>query len=518
MRARSALRVVLGDQLTRGLSALDGLDKRTDTVLLAEVMGECTYVPHHPKKIALILSAMRHFAAALAAEGVRVRYVRLDDPANTGSLSGEVARAVNALRPGTIVATEPGEWRVLQAMRTWEDAKGVAVTIRHDTRFVASRADFAAWAGGRKSLRMEFFYREMRRRTGLLMDQGEPAGGAWNFDSENRKRLPKGTRIPLPPSFEPDTITMEVLRLVAERFGTNFGTLAGFSFPVTPAEAEAGLAAFVRDRLPLFGDYQDAMARGEPTLFHSLISTSLNIGLLDPLAICRAAEEAWRKGRAPLNAVEGFIRQVIGWREYVRGLYWLKMPGYAALNELGADRALPAFYWGGDSGMACMDAAISQTREHAYAHHIQRLMVTGNFALIAGIDPAAINEWYLAVYADAFEWVELPNTHGMAIHADGGIMASKPYAASGKYIDRMSDYCGACRFSVAEAIGPRACPFNALYWDFLARHRPRFEANPRMAQMYRTMDRMNPEKVAAMRCQAGQFLDRVAPRLEGRAA
>jgi deoxyribodipyrimidine photolyase-related protein len=518
MSRTGALRVVLGDQLTRSLSALTGLDTAADTVLMAEVMGECAYVPHHPKKIALILSAMRHFAAALEAEGVRVRYIRLDDPANTGTLTGEVARAAASLRPAAIIATEPGEWRVREAMQGWERETGVVVTIRDDTRFIASRADFAAWAEGRKSLRMEFFYREMRRRTGLLMDGAEPAGGAWNFDAENRKRLPKGTRIPTPPRFAPDAITEGVLRLVAERFPTNFGSLAGFSFPVTPAEAEASLAAFLRERLPQFGDYQDAMAKGEPTLFHALISTSLNIGLLDPLAVCRAAEVEWRKGRAPLNAVEGFVRQVIGWREYVRGLYWLKMPNYATLNALGADRALPDFYWGGDSGMACMDAAIGQTREHAYAHHIQRLMVTGNFALLAGIDPAAINEWYLAVYADAFEWVELPNTHGMAIHADGGIMASKPYAASGKYIDRMSDYCGSCRHSVAEATGPRACPFNALYWDFLARHRSRFEANPRMAQMYRTMDRMSPDKVAAMRRQAGEFLDRVAPRLKENAA
>jgi len=512
------LRVVLGDQLSRGLSALAGLDTSADTVLMAEVMGECTYVPHHPKKIALVLAAMRHFAEALAADGVRVRYVRLDDPANTGTLAGEVARAAAALAPAALVATEPGEWRVLEDMRGWEVETGVPVEIREDSRFLCRRADFAAWAEGRKTLRMEFFYREMRRRTGLLMEGGEPVGGAWNLDAENRKRLPAGLAVPKPPRFAPDAVTTEVLDLVASRFASNFGTLGGFSLPVTAAEAEAGLEAFLRQRLPSFGDYQDAMAEGEPFLFHSLISTSLNLGLLDPLDVCRRAEAEWRAGRAPLNAVEGFIRQIIGWREYVRGLYWLKMPGYAALNALGADRALPGFYWSGDSGMACIDAVVRQTRDEAYAHHIQRLMVTGNFALLAGIDPAAVNEWYLAVYADAFEWVELPNTHGMAIHADGGIMASKPYAASGRYIDRMSDYCGRCRHDVREATGPRACPFNALYWDFLARNRARFEANPRMAQMYRTMDRMSPAKVAAMRAQATAFLDRVAPRLTSRAA
>lgn len=516
--AGGTLRVVLGDQLTRGLSALDGLDPSSDTVLMAEVMGECSYVPHHKAKIALVLSAMRHHAAALEAEGVRVDYVRLDDPANTGTLSGEVARAARRHRPDRIVATEPGEWRVLEAMRGWESETGLALDIRPDRRFIASRKDFAAWAEGRKSLRMEFFYREMRRRTGLLMDGGEPAGGAWNFDAENRKALPKGLRIPDPPRFAPDAITREVIALVSERFGGNFGALEAFNFPVSIGEAQAARDAFIRDRLPSFGDYQDAMAEGEAFLFHSLLSTSLNLGLLDPLELCRAAEAAWREGRAPLNAVEGFIRQVIGWREYVRGLYWHLMPRYATLNALGADRTLPGFYWTADSGMACIDAVVSQTRDHAYAHHIQRLMVTGNFALLAGIDPDEINAWYLAVYADAFEWVELPNTHGMAIHADGGIMASKPYAASGKYIDRMSDHCRSCRHDVRQATGPQACPFNALYWNFLARHRDRFEGNPRMAQMYRTMDRMDAGKVAAMRRQAEAFLDRVAPRRAGRAA
>ena len=516
--AGGTLRVVLGDQLTRGLSALDGLDPATDTVLMAEVMGECSYVPHHKAKIALVLSAMRHHASLLEAEGIMVDYIRLDDRENTGTLTGEVARAARRHRPARIVATEPGEWRVLEAMRGWEGETGLAVEIRPDRRFIASREEFAAWARGRKTLRMEFFYREMRRRTGLLMEGGKPVGGAWNFDAENRKRLPKGLAIPKPPRFAPDAVTREVLALVEDRFAGNFGALDAFTYPVSIGEAEAARTAFIRDRLPSFGDYQDAMAEGEGTLFHSLLSACLNLGLLDPLDLCRDAEQAWRDGHAPLNAAEGFIRQILGWREYVRGLYWHLMPRYATLNALGADRSLPGFYWSADSGMRCIDAVVAQTRDTAYAHHIQRLMVTGNFALLAGIDPAEINAWYLAVYADAFEWVELPNTHGMAIHADGGIMASKPYAASGRYIDRMSDHCRACSYDVGCATGPRACPFNALYWDFLARHRGRFEGNPRMTQMYRTLDRMDPEKVAAMRREAGAFLDRVAPRREGRAA
>ncbi|WP_439580119.1 cryptochrome/photolyase family protein [Elioraea sp.] len=506
------LRVVLGDQCSCALSALADLDPARDVVLMAEVMGECTYVRHHRQKIALVLSAMRHFARALAARGVRVDYVRLDDAGNTGTLRGEVVRAVRRHGAARIVATEPGEFRPREDMRGWGEAAGVPVEIREDTRFICSLADFAAWAEGRRALRMEYFYREMRRRTGLLMEGKEPAGGQWNFDAENRKRLPDDVHPPAPFRVEPDAMTREVLDLVAARFPGHWGGLDGFAWPVSATDAEAALDRFIAERLKHFGDYQDAMAEGEATLFHSLLSTSLNLGLLLPLEVCRRAEAAWRAGQAPLNAVEGFIRQILGWREYVRGLYWLKMPEYARLNALGADRSLPAFYWTAESGMACVDAVVRQTRDLAYAHHIQRLMVTGNFALLAGIDPIEVNDWYLCVYADAFEWVELPNTHGMALHADGGVMASKPYAASGKYIDRMSDHCRHCRHDVRESVGESACPFNALYWDFLARHRARFATNPRMAQMYRTLDRMDAAKVAAMRRHATAFLDRIAPR------
>jgi deoxyribodipyrimidine photolyase-related protein len=501
-----ALRVVLGDQCSRTLSALNGLAPG-DTVLMAEVMGECSYVPHHPQKILLVLSAMRHFCAALRARGVAVRYVALDDPQNTGTLGGEVLRAVQALAPERIIATEPGEWRVLAEMEGWGGAAGVPCEIREDGRFLCTLGRFRRWAEGRKQLRMEFFYREMRRESGLLVTpDGEPEGGAWNFDAENRKRLPSGVVPPAPPRFAPDAITQEVMALVAARFGHHFGTLDSFNWPVTAKQARAALDAFVAQRLPLFGDYQDAMATAQPTLFHALVSTSLNAGLLLPREACEAAEQAYREGRAPLNAVEGFVRQILGWREYVRGLYWLKMPGYAALNALGADQPLPDFYWGAPTTMNCMAQAIGQTRDLAYAHHIQRLMVTGNFALLAGIAPEAINAWYLAVYADAYEWVELPNTHGMATYADGGIMASKPYAASGAYINRMSDYCGGCAHDVKDATGERACPFNYLYWDFVARHAERFSGNPRMAMPLNNLRKMDAQKLAAMRAKAAAFL------------
>ncbi len=513
MSKTATLRVVLGDQLTPGLSALEGLDPKRDRVLMMEVLAECTYVPHHPQKIILILSAMRHFARALEARGVKVDYIRLDDPANTQSFAGEVARAVARHRPERIIATHPGEWRVLQDMEAWEKALGLPVEILPDHRFICDLPRFRAWAKGRKQYRMEFFYREMRRETGLLMEGDEPAGGAWNYDAENRASLPASVTPPAAPRFAPDEITRDVIALVNTRFGAHFGTAESFAWPVTARDAEAALHAFIQDRLPRFGDYQDAMAAGQPFLFHSLISTSLNIGLLDPLAICRAAEQAWRDGSAPLNAVEGFIRQIIGWREYVRGLYWLLMPGYAEGNALSAKRPLPAFYWGAETSMRCMSQAVGQTRDHAYAHHIQRLMITGNFALIAGLDPNEVNRWYLAVYADAFDWVELPNTHGMALYADGGVMASKPYAASAAYINRMGDYCRGCAHDAKDAVGPRACPFNFLYWDFIARHAEDFARNPRMAMPVMGLRKLKPEKLAAMRAKAQAFLD--GPEMRG---
>ncbi len=501
--AVDTLRVVLGDQLSHSLSALSDLDPRRDVVLMAEVMQECSYVPHHLKKIVLVLSAMRHFAQALTAEGVAVRYVRLDDAANTQSLGGEVRRAIAELKPRQVVATEPGEYRILADMRAWTEA----IEIRSDTRFAASIADFRRWANGRRELRLEFFYRDMRRRTGLLMTpDGQPDGDRWNFDAENRKRLPANLPVPALPRFPPDTTTATVIELVRQRFTNGFGELDDFHFPVTAKDARAALADFITHRLPGFGDWQDAMRAAAPTLFHAVLSPALNIGLLDPLDTCRAVEAAYRHGAVALNAVEGFIRQIIGWREFMRGIYWLKMPRYSTLNALDATRALPEFYWNGVTDMACVHHVVRQTRRDAYAHHIQRLMVTGNFALLAGLHPDAVDEWYMAVYADAYQWVEMPNTRGMALFADGGIVGSKPYAASGAYINRMSDYCGGCALDVKQATGPKACPFNFLYWDFIARHASRFAANPRMAMPLRNWQRMTPQRRDAIRLRAAEFL------------
>jgi deoxyribodipyrimidine photolyase-related protein len=494
------LRVILGDQLSLQVPALAGLAAE-DTVLMAEVMGECIYVPHHPQKIVLVLSAMRHFAADLQARGVQVRYVRLDDPDNTGTLTGEVARAVRETGARRVIVTGPGEYRVREEVRRWP-----GVDILEDDRFCAPPGFFARWARGKTTLRMEFFYREMRRLHGILMDGDQPADGAWNYDSENRKRMPASVQPPAALRFAPDTITRAVMALVAAQFPTHYGGIDGFDYPVTRAQAVAGFQDFLAHRLAGFGDWQDAMAAGTPSMFHSLVSAPLNLGLLDPLELCRAAESEYRAGRAKLNAVEGFVRQILGWREFVRGLYWREMPGYATRNALDAHRKLPEFYWTGDTKMRCMADAIGQTMRLAYAHHIQRLMITGNFALLAGIDPDAVDQWYLAVYADAYEWVEMPNVRGMALYADGGIVGSKPYAASGAYINRMSDYCGGCAYDVKESTGPRACPFNALYWDFIARHAQRFAGNPRMAMPVRSWANMAPARQSALRTRAAEIL------------
>ena len=479
--------LVLGDQLTLALSALAAGDSARDVVVMAEVMGEGTHVPHHPQKIALILTAMRKFAVALRGQGWRVLYSALDDPDNRQTLAGEILRRAAETGASEVIATRPGAWRVIGML----DDLPLRVTQLPDDRFLCSQDWFDRWASGRKVMRMEHFYREMRRRTGFLMDGDQPAGGRWNHDHDNRKPAKPDLLRPRPLRFAPDATTEGVLQLVEARFPSHFGHLRPFGWATDRAGALQALDHFITHSLPRFGDEQDAMLHDDPTLSHSLLSPYLNLGLLSPREVCERAEAAYRAGKIPIAAAEGFIRQIIGWREFMRGIYLHQGPAYEQVNALGHTRPLPPVYWGAPTRMACMSAAVTQTRDMAYAHHIQRLMVTGNFALLAGVDPAQVHEWYLSVYIDAIEWVEVPNTLGMSQFADGGIVGSKPYVSSGAYIDRMSDYCGTCTYKVKQRTGPDACPFNPLYWHFLTRHRDRFQGNPRMAQMYRTWDRMD---------------------------
>ena len=505
----NTLRLILGDQLSNSISSLRGCDVSRDIIFMCEVWDEATHVKHHKKKIAFLFSAMRHFSEELRRGKYEVEYTQIDDPDNAGSFRGEIERMFKKHAIERIVVTHPGEYRVLSDIQQWQSDFGLPVEIRADDRFLCSPEEFGNWSKGRKQLRMEYFYREMRKKFNILMLEGEPVGGQWNYDSENRKPPKSGLHVPPPFLGKVDSITLNVMQSVAERFGNHFGDLEPFYFAVTRQDALQVLDLFIEERLGSFGDFQDAMIEGEPWMFHSHISFYLNCGLLLPLECARAAEAAYESGKAPLNAVEGFIRQIIGWREYVRGVYWLNMPGYAQKNYFQARRKLPDFFWTGKTSMNCLHQCVSETRQNAYAHHIQRLMVLGNFALLAGIDPKDVNEWFLIVFADAYEWVELPNVSGMVLFADGGLLASKPYAAGGNYINKMSNYCRGCSFKVASKNGPDACPFNYLYWDFLERNRSKLRSNPRVGMMYRTYDRMSNEKKNAIREDSRSFLNAI---------
>jgi deoxyribodipyrimidine photolyase-related protein len=495
--------VVLGDQLDRNASVFAGFDPAQDAVWMAEVAEESTHVWSHVARIALFLSAMRHFRDELRGRGLTVHYRELDAQPE-GTLAGALAADLALLPPRRVVLVQAGDWRVEQDLRAAVAAAGVEWAQRIDTHFYATPEEFAAWAKGRKELRQEYFYRLLRKRERVLMDGGQPIGGQWNYDADNRGSFDRRGpgMLPAPRQFAPDATTRAVIDVVRTRFAGHPGSLDAFDWPVTPADAEAALDDFIAHRLPLFGTYQDAIWAGEPWLYHARIAAALNLKLLDPRRAVDAAVAAYHAGRAPLAAVEGFVRQILGWREYVRGLYWLRMPAFADDNALGADQPLPAFYWSGDTEMNCLRDAIGQTLRLGYAHHIQRLMVTGLFALLLGVRPREVHAWYLAVYVDAVEWVELPNVLGMSQYADGGYMVSKPYCASGKYIQRMSNYCTGCRYKPDRATGDEACPFTTLYWDFLARHRERFARHPRTALQWKNLERLDPAELAKIRSAA----------------
>ena len=501
--------LVLGDQLDPHSTALAAATRAGAVVLMIESAAEATHAWSHKQRIAVFLAAMRHHAAALRDAGWTVDYQALE--AGHASLGAGLADAIRRHRPARVRMVEAGEWRVQAMIESACAAAGVALQVHDDAHFYCRREDFARWARGRKQLVMEFFYRDMRKRFDVLMTGDRPAGGEWNFDKSNRGSFGRngpGT-VPAPRRFAPDEITTDVLREVEARFAAHPGSLEAFGWPVTPAQAEAALEDFVAQRLPLFGRYQDAMWQGEPWLYHAHLAAAMNLKLLDPRRAVAAALEAWRSGHAPLEAVEGFVRQVLGWREFIRGVYWLNMPGYAEGNHFAHHRPLPGFFWDADTELNCLKQCFGDTLANGYAHHIQRLMVIGNFALLAGLDPRAVCDWFLGIYVDAVEWVELPNTLGMALHADGGIVGTKPYVASGAYIKRMSNYCAGCRYDPGKRSGAGACPFNLLYWDFLARHREQLAANPRMGLALKNLERIGTEALAETRAGAAAFLARL---------
>ena len=496
--------VVLGDQLDLDAAAFDGFDDGLDAVWMAEVAEESNHVWSSKPRTVMFLAAMRHFALALQAAARPLSYTRLDAPSNGDSLGTQLQADIERLRPARLVMTTPGDWRVLQVIKTVAEAAGLPLDLREDRHFFVSVREFAEHAKGRKSLRMEYFYREQRKRHGVLMAGDAPIGGQWNFDADNREAFGATGPGAVPPrvAFETDAVTREVIVLVSTRFATHPGRLESFAWPVTRAQAVQSLQAFIAERLPLFGRYQDAMWPGDPWLYHAHLSAALNLKLLNPREVVAAAVAAYHAGHAPLASVEGFVRQILGWREYVRGIYWTQMPDYLECNALNARENLPAWYWTGATDLACLRDALAQTLAHGYANHIQRLMVTGLYALLLGVQPKQVHAWYLAVYVDAVEWVELPNTLGMSQYADGGVMGSKPYIATGKYIARMSPYCKGCRYDPAQRSGDRACPFTTLYWDFLLRHEAALAKNPRMALQVKNVARLTEAQKQAVSARA----------------
>jgi deoxyribodipyrimidine photolyase-related protein len=497
--------VCLGDQLNRDSAAFDHIDASADCVWMAEVMEESTHVRSSKVRTALFLSAMRHFRSAREKEGFRVDYRTLDANDGSNDLAAALVRSVAQLKPARVVVVQPGEWRVQELLERAAKSAGVPIDILPDRHFLCSMDEFRAHAAGRKQLRMEYFYREQRRKHAVLLDRaGGPEGGEWNLDHENRESFgakgPEGVRKPR--AFKPDAATRDVIALVNRMLKNHPGDTGNFDWPVTPAQAEEALDDFIEHRLAHFGRWEDAMWTDEPVLFHSRLSAALNLKLLNPRKVIQRVEKAYRSKAVPLASAEGFIRQVLGWREYVRGIYWLHMPNYVQRNALKADQPLPDFYWTGETDMRCLQAALKQTLDLGYAHHIQRLMVTGLYALLLGVRPQEVHEWYLSVYVDAVEWVELPNTLGMSQYGDGGVMASKPYAATGKYISRMSNYCKSCRFDPAKSEGEDACPFTTLYWDFLLRHAKGLGSNPRMALQVKNAQRLTEVTVRGVRARA----------------
>ena len=501
--------IVLSDQLDRGLSALDDYDPEQDVVWMAENQTEATHVWCHKKRLVLFFAAMRHHRDDLCARGYRVWYHALDVDGRRDSgvdFAAILSTAVRTLGPKRLVMTECGDYRVQRVLADCAKHHDLPLQVRPDRHFYCRLEAFNDWADARGSLTLEYFYRWMRRTEHILMDGDQPEGGQWNFDKQNRRTFGRDGPGELPPlrRFRPDAITRAVIDMVAARFDGHPGHIEGFDLPVTPEEARTALRDFIDHRLALFGDYQDALWTDMPFAYHSRLSAALNLHLIGPRECVDAAIAAYESGKAPLNSVEGYIRQLLGWREFVRGLYWHEMPAYAGRNALRAELPVPRGYWDGDTDMACVADAMRNVVDNGYAHHIQRLMVLGLFALVAGVHPYRFHEWHMAMYLDAIDWASLPNSLGMSQFGDGGLLGTKPYCASGNYINKMSNYCKHCRFDYKQASGDKACPITTLYWDFLDRNLEAFRDNRRMVFQVKNLERKraDTELMAAIRRQA----------------
>lgn len=498
---------ILGDQLSSNISSLQNFSKDQDEILIAEISNEANYVKHHKKKLVFIFSAMRHFYQELIEDGFKVNYIKLEEN-KFDNFSKTLINFIKKHNPEKIIITEPSEFRVLQEFEILKQNLECDLIIKEDTRFIATHQDFQNYAKGKKQFLMEYFYRLMRKKTNFLMQKNKPLFDRWNFDKENRDSMPENINPPKILKFKADKITKEVIEMVDKNFSNNFGKTANFEYAVSKKDADFAFIDFINNRLKNFGKYQDAMKENLEFGFHSIISLYLNIGLLDPFEVCKKVEQAYFEDKCDINSAEGFIRQIIGWREYIRGIYWHFMPQYKKLNFFNAKRKLPQFYWDfNKTKMNCIKQVVKQTYDNAYSHHIQRLMITGNFALLSAISPDEINDWYMAVYFDAFEWVELPNTNGMAIFADGGIVASKPYAASGNYINKMSNFCKNCYYNVKETTEEKACPFNFLYWNFLIENQEKLQKNQRMRFPYLNLVKKSENEIQKIKQKSQNFLD-----------
>lgn len=477
--------LVLGDQLTRTVGPLADAEPGSTSVLMIESVALADSMPHHKQKLVLVFSAMRHFAEQLRVDGFTVSYMR------AASFEAGIANYVDEATPDEIVVMKPTDWGYEDRLSEAAERAGARLVVVPNELWLTSDDDFDEWAKGRKSLRLEYFYREQRKRLGWLMDGDQPAGGRWNFDKDNRQTPDADHVFPEAHLFEPDTITSEVVEDVEANWPDHFGTTSGFAWPVTRAEAERAREDFLERRLADFGPYEDAMVEGEDVLYHSLLSAPINLGLLHPREVCERALEyaAEEENGVPLQSIEGFIRQILGWREFIRHVYRREMPTLRSDNGLEQERSLPGMYWGEDTRMRCVGETVKQLQRTGHTHHIQRLMVLGNFALIAGVDPRELNDWFLACFIDALDWVVTPNVMGMSQFADLGGFTSKPYAASGNYVNRMSDHCGRCHYDHRKSVGPDACPLNSLYWDFIDRHIERWRDNHRMGLVVKNWER-----------------------------
>jgi deoxyribodipyrimidine photolyase-related protein len=500
------LRLVLGDQLNPDHTWFQVVDPDV-CYLLMEVLQETDRVAQHIQKICGFFAAMRSFARDLEGKGHQVIYIALDDPVNLQTFAANIQTMMQHKGMTRFEYLKPDDYHLDRELKDLGRSLDIPASCLDTEHFLTAREEVKDFFAGKKQYRMESFYRAMRQKHSILMAGGKPEGGRWNFDRDNRRPYDGSVALPDPLCFDNDV--SDIVSMLNKLQVSTFGTVAPkrFIWPVSPDQARALLQVFVDTLLPEFGTFEDAMTLQSWSLFHSRLSFALNTKMLHPMKVIQAALGAWERdpARTGLNNLEGFIRQVMGWREFVRGVYWAEMPEYQDLNFFGHQADLPDFYWTGDTRMRCLRECISQSLEKAYAHHIQRLMVTGNFALLAGIHPDQVDAWYLGIYIDALEWVEMPNTRGMSQFADGGILGSKPYAASANYISRMSDYCTRCSYDPKTRVGDQGCPFNALYWDFVSRHLELLRRIPRMGVILKAWERLTSGDKKSILKRAGQL-------------